>query len=350
MTGTARTKPHVPQVRPDWLALRREEILSPALPVVDAHFHIWDFSSPPYFAEALAQDFQSGHNVIGAVFVECTMGYLTDGPMQSRCVGETAFVAGQARRAPQSRISAIVAWADLTLGAAVEDVLDQHEAAADGRLRGIRVRAAWDADPAAGYGATGVPERLLYDPRLREGVRVLAARDLSLDVWAFHPQLGDVADLAQACPEARIVVNHVGGPLGVGRYADQRRAVFDLWSAGIRQLARHPNVTIKLGGLGISRLGHPFGEAPVPVRSDELAQAWLPYVQVCIDAFEPDRCMFGSNFPVDKVMSSYAVLLNAFKRMTPALSDAERAMVFSGTAMRVYRIPASGHPASSAGV
>jgi predicted TIM-barrel fold metal-dependent hydrolase len=341
MNESVKPKPHVPSIRPAWLALRQEDILSPDLPVIDAHFHIWDFSSPPYFAAELAQDFHSGHHVVGGVFVECTMGYLTEGPEPSRCVGETLFVADQARLVPEATIAAIVAWADLSQGAAVQDVLQQHKQAAAGRLRGIRVRAAWDADPAAGYGATGVPQRMLYSEALRDGVRVLASQGLSLDVWAFHPQLDDIADLARACPGVQIIANHVGGPLGVGRYADQRQEVFAQWSSAIQRMAQHPNVAIKLGGLGISRLGFPFASAEIPLGSEALAEAWGPYVRTCIEAFGPQRCMFGSNFPVDKVMCSYPVLLNAFKRMTDSYSEAEKSAIFSRTAADIYRIPAA---------
>jgi predicted TIM-barrel fold metal-dependent hydrolase len=232
----------------------------------------------------------------------------------------------------------IVGFADLELGDRLETVLDRHLDAAKGRFRGIRARAAWDADPEAGYGPAGTPEGVMLRPGFRDGVNRLCSRDLSLDVWAFHPQLGEIASLADACPDARIVVNHVGGPLGVGRYRGQQREVFGVWSAAITELARRENVYVKLGGFGVSRMGFEFSKAPKPPSSDELARSWKPYVDVCVSSFGAARCMFGSNFPPDKVNCDFGVLLNAFKKMISGGSPDERSQIFAGTANKFYRL------------
>lgn len=342
MAEVAKKKPHVPALRPDWLALRREAVVEPSLSIVDAHIHLWDFSTPPFFGVDLVADASSGHDVTASVFIECMMAYAEDGPQELRPVGETRFVASQAQNASSARhqvAAAIMGAADLALGDAVRPVLEAHVEAGGGRFRGIRTRAAWDADPVAGYGAAGsTPESQLRQESFQQGVRCLGAMGLTLDVWLFHPQLADVVALAKACPDIAIAVNHVGGPLGVGRYAGKRNEVFAMWAASIRELARYPNVYVKLGGLGISRIGFGFDAASEPLSSDDLARAWGPYVATCIDAFGPERALFGSNFPVDKAVCSYTVLWNSFKKITAGYSAAERHSLFAGNARKLYRM------------
>jgi len=334
-------KPHVPGVRPAWLALRPEVASEPLLPIIDAHIHLWDFSTPAYFACDLADDANAGHDVQASVYVECTMGYDDSAQQALRAVGETRFALAQAVSAKHRHrvAAAILGAADLSLGKAVDPVLQAHKEAASGRFRGIRTRAAWDADPVAGYpGASSAPEGLLRQPGFVEGVKCLGANGLSLDVWLFHTQLPDVCQLARQCPNVPIVLNHTGGPLGVGAYAGKRAEVFAVWSANIREVAKHPNVHIKLGGLGISRIGFGLDALPEPLSSDTLAALWGPYVATCIDAFGPERCMFASNFPVDKAVCSYTTLWNTFKKMTSSFSMSERAGMFFGNAQALYQI------------
>jgi predicted TIM-barrel fold metal-dependent hydrolase len=316
--------------------------VEPLFPLIDAHIHLWDFSTPPYFACDLIDDTNSGHDVHASVYVECTMGYDDMAPTILRPVGETRFALSQAVAASSEKhqvSAAILGAADLSLGKAVEPLLQAHKEAGQGRFRGIRTRAAWDADPWAGYlGANSAPEGLLRQPEFVDGVNCLGDNGLSLDVWLFHTQLPEVCQLAQKCPNVHIVLNHTGGPLGVGVYDGKREEVFAIWAANIREVAKYPNVHIKLGGLGISRIGFGLDLLPKPLSSDALATLWSPYIATCIDAFGPERCMFASNFPVDKVVCSYTTLWNSFKKLTSAYTPAERSSMLFGNAQALYRI------------
>ncbi len=151
-------------------------------------------------------------------------------------------------------------------------------------------------------------------------------------------QLSELVDLARAFPETRIVLDHVGGPIGLGRYAGKRDEVFAEWSASIRELAACPNVHVKLGGLGMRMFGFTVHAGELPPGSDELAAAWRPYIETCIAAFGPERAMFESNFPVDKGSCGYAALWNAFKRIAAGCTAAEKAALFAGTATKFYRL------------
>jgi predicted TIM-barrel fold metal-dependent hydrolase len=327
-----------------WLAKQREEIIDPALPICDPHHHLWDFTGNRYLLLELLADLGSGHNVEATVFVECTAFYRAAGPAELRVVGETEFVNGAAAMAASGRYgktaacAGIVGYADLTRGAAVEAVLAAHVAAGNGRFRGIRHAAGWDASDAVQNSHTRPPPGLYREPAFRAGFAQLRRFELSFDAWLYHPQLPDVADLARAFPEQPIVVDHVGGPLGIGPYAGRQRDIFPGWQRDIRALARCPNVHVKLGGLAMKICGFDFHKRPQPPSSEELAATWRPYVETCIEAFGPERCMFESNFPVDKVSCSYAVLWNAFKRLAAGASPAEKAWLFRDAAQRFYRL------------
>lgn len=337
MPAPPKPKPHVPPVDEAWLARGTESLIMPPVPIVDSHFHLWDYSDPPYDGAAYARDAaQAG--IVQSVFVECSMAYLADGPEELRPAGEVAFAAAEAASGP-AVANVIVGAADLRLGEAVGRSLDALIAAGKGRLRGIRVRAAHDDDPAAGYGGNGPPAGILGDPSFRAGAACLAARGLSLDIYAFHTQLDEVAALAAACPDLPIALNHVGAPLGVGRYADQRVKVRDLWRRGMERLAGAPNVRVKIGGFAISRLALiDRAGRDSPPGSDELAEVMRLWFDGCVDMFGADRCMFGSNFPVDKTVMPLTTLVNAMLRLSERLDDAGRAALLAGTAKAFYRI------------
>ncbi len=335
-------------VRPEWLGRWRAEILEPGLPIVDPHHHLWDRPGWRYLLDELLADLASGHNVTATVFVECRSMYRADGPQALRPVGETEFVNGVAAMSasglygPTRVCAGIVGHADLRLGAAVQAVLEVHLHAGGGRFRAIRHIAAWDADRSILNPNNPAPQGLLADKAFREGFGRLAPLGLSFDAWLYHPQIPELTDLARAFPDTPIVLNHVGGPLGLGAYAGRRQEVFAAWRAAVGDLARCPNVAVKLGGLGMRICDFGFEQGSQPPSSETLAAAWRPYVETCVEAFGTRRCMFESNFPVDKGSYPYAAYWNACKRLTGGASAGEKADLFRRTAARVYRIPSRG--------
>ncbi|TWT12680.1 amidohydrolase [Reyranella sp. CPCC 100927] len=328
----------------DWLAQRHEAALEPGLPIVDPHHHLWERSDHRYLMQDLLDDTGAGHNVIATVFVECMAMYRAAGPEEAKPVGETEFVNGVAAMSASggygtTRLCAgIVGFADLMLGDRVTPVLEAHVRAGGGRFRGIRHAAGWDASPDIRNSHTNPPQGLLGDATFRAGFARLAPLDLTFDAWLYHPQLEELLGLARAFPGTTIILDHVGGPLGYGPYAGKSDDTFQQWSSSIRALAACPNVVVKLGGLGM-RIGvFDFHKRAAPVPSQDLAAAWKPWIDTCINAFGAERCMFESNFPVDKITCSYAVLWNAFKRLAAGASPSDKAALFSGTASRVYRL------------
>jgi predicted TIM-barrel fold metal-dependent hydrolase len=332
-------------VRPDWLASRREEALEPDLPIVDPHHHLIDRpESGTYLLPDLLADIDSGHNVVATVYLEWLSMYRAEGPIEMRPVGEIEFANGIAAMSASGgygkpRVCAgIVGHADLMLGASVKKVLEAMIVAGGGRFRGIRYIASMDPDQAA-WGATAIrPMGLLLDKRVREGFAQLAPLGLSFDAWVYHPQLGDLVDLARAFPQTPICLDHVGGPIGLGRYKGKRDEVFADWSKRIRELAACRNVHVKLGGLGMKMFGFDVHEGKLPPSSEQLATLWRLYIETCITAFGPDRAMFESNFPVDKGSYSYGVYWNACKRLAQGASASEKADLFHDTASRFYRL------------
>lgn len=328
-------------IREEWLALHREDALDPALPIIDPHHHLWDRPGERYLLPDLLADTATGHAIRATIFVQCGAMYRQEGPEAERSLGETEFAAAVAQAAAGGATRAcagIVGYVDLTLGDAVEPLLERHRAIAGGRLVGIRNRTAWHPSPLVRSNLVSPPPGPLEDPRFMDGARRLAEAGLVLDVWAYQTQLALVRAVARAVPELTVVVDHCGGPLGVGPFAGRPAAGFAAWRAEVRALAELPNVAMKLGGLAMEVGGFAFHERPAPPGSRELAEAWRPHVETCIEAFGPARCMFEGNFPVDKGMVSYAVLWNAFKRLAAGAGAAERAALFRGTAARIYGI------------
>ena len=334
----------------DWLAQTVEAPLEPDLPICDPHHHLWDRQparvAPRYLLDEMLADTAGGHNVVSTVFIECGAMYRPDGPEALRPVGETEFVNGIAAMSAsggygRTRVAAgIVGTADLRLGKAVADVLDAQIAAGGGRFRGIRRAAAWDADAAVPAHRTNPGRGLFFRDDFRAGFAQLAPRGLTFEAWCYHPQIPDVTALARAFPDTTIVLNHFGGPLGVGPYAGKADEVFAQWRGAIGELAACPNVVAKLGGINMEMNGFGWHERSRPPGSQELMEATRRYYETTIEAFGADRCMFESNFPVDKASCSYTVLWNSFKRLTAGCSAAEKARLFHDTAARVYRLAA----------
>jgi predicted TIM-barrel fold metal-dependent hydrolase len=330
--------------RDSWLAQVNEPALQPALPIVDPHHHFWDYPASRYLLDDLLRDTGSGHRVVATVFVECASMYRADGPVPMRPVGETEFVNGIAAQSasgnygPTRAAAGIVSFADLTLGAAVEPVLRAHIAAAPARFRGIRHAAGFDPSPEVRNSHTNPPADLYALPRFREGFARLAPLGLSFDAWNYHPQIPALTDLARAFPDTTIILDHFGGPLGIGPYAGKRAEIFARWKNDIADLARCPNVVAKLGGINMAVNGFGWHKRPMPPTSDELVAATRDYYLHAIDRLGPARCMFESNFPVDRLSCSYAVLWNAFKKIAAGFTAAEQADLFYATAARVYRL------------
>ncbi len=330
----------------DWLALTSEPTLEPELPICDPHHHFWDFRMDRmpyqrYLLHELMADINSGHNVRSTVFVEARAMYRADGPEEMRPVGEVEFVQGLAAASasgvygPSRAAAAIIGHANLDLGDRVEPVLEALQTASPNRFRGIRHRVSWDPHPEVPN--VGVEGHLASAPMLA-GARVLARLGLCLENTVYYPQLPELAAFAKAVPDLTIVSNHIGCLMRIGPYANRDDEVMATWRSGIEALAACPNVVMKLGGIGMPRTGFDWHTRAQPIGSEELAEAMAPYLNHCIEQFGPERCMFESNFPVDKVSFSYNVLYNAFKRLSQSYSATERAALFHDTAVRVYRI------------
>jgi len=337
-----------PSKNQSWLAQTVEAPLDPGLPICDPHHHLWDLqtarTAPRYLLDEIVADVGSGHNVVSSVFIECGAMFKSDGPEALRPVGETEFVNGIAAMSAsglygKTRVAAgIVGTAGLRLGAAVGDVLDAQIAAGGGRFRGIRLGAAWDADESVPSHRTRPGSGLLLRDDFRAGFAQLAPRKLTFEAWCYHRQIPDVTSLARAFPGTTIILNHFGGPLGIGPYAGRAKDVHAEWRTAITELATCPNVVAKLGGINMEINGFGWHERPRPPGSQEIAEATRHYYEFTIEKFGVDRCMFESNFPVDKASCSYTVLWNSFKRLTSAYSAAEKAKLFHDTAARVYRL------------
>ena len=331
------------QSSPDnqWLAMLQEDVLEPELPIIDPHHHLWLRSGYTYLMPELAADLASGHNIIATVYAECHSMYRKDGADGQRSLGETEFVRGQAAMSNSGEFGNARACdvmfgnIDLTLGGAVEPILEQHIEASGGRFRGVRLSSGWHADDKIGNVAA--QPQLLLDPRVNEAVAVVKRLGLSLDCWLYHPQIDEVAQLADAHPDLTIILNHVGSPILGGPYRGKTDDVFKQWKAAIIRLGKRDNVFVKLGALPI-RMPSYEGDRSLPPSSQEVAAAWQPWMETCIEAFGPSRSMYESNFPVQKRWCSYQVCWNAFKRISAGASAAEKTDLFAGAAARAYRM------------
>ena len=337
-------------INQEWLDQVQEEIIDPGQPIIDPHHHLWDrpavkaLPGSRYMFDELLADTGSGHNVVATVFIECGVMYRADGPEALKPVGETEFVNGVAAMSasgnygPIRACAGIVSLADLNLGAAVDEVLEAHQRAAPARFRGIRHAAGFDPSDEVRNSHTNPFPGMLAEPTFREGFACLAPRGLTFEAWAYHHQVREVTALARAFPETTIIADHFIGPVGIGPYTHRRDEIFEAWKADFAELATCPNVVAKLGGINMAINGFAWHHRDKPPTARELVAATGDWYAHAIDCFGPDRCMFESNFPVDKLSVSYAVLWNAFKLIGAAYSDAERQDLFHDTAKRVYRL------------
>jgi predicted TIM-barrel fold metal-dependent hydrolase len=323
--------------RADWLARAPvEPIIEPDLPIFDTHHHVWRDRGRYMLDEVLA-DTGSGQNVVATVFIDCRSNIA---PMDR----PSCAPSGRSRQSPtwrsgKTRVAAgIVGYADLTLGDRVEPVLAALVAAGRGRFRGVRNSAGWHEDPVIGNNHHGAGPGHYLRAEFRSGLNRLSAMGLSLDALVYHHQHADLLDLARACPDANIIMNHTGMPLGYGLFAGKEREVYAQWRSKLPDIAACANVSMKLGGMMMRLAAYDYNQLPAPPSSEQLAAFWRPYIEHCIELFGPERCTFESNFPVDKMGIGYAALWNAFKRIAAKAIADEKVALFSGTARRVYRL------------
>lgn len=325
----------------DWIKLVEEEPIEPERPICDPHHHLWDHPSDSYLLPELLEDTQSGHNVVSSVFVECSSMYRKDGPLEMRPVGETEFVNGIAEMSASGRYGefeackGIVGFADLALGCGVGSVLDEHKRLSS-RFRGIRHAAGWDASGKIRNSHTNPPESLFLFDEFRAGFQELANREMTFDAWLYHHQIPELTDLAKTFPTTTIIFDHFGGPLGIGPYAGKGDEIFEQWSVDVTELAKCPNVYPKLGGIVMPINGFGWHKNERPANSDEVVFATERYHQKAIQLFGPERCMFESNFPVDKQSCAYSILWNAFKKIARKYNEHDKQRLFHDTAVDVY--------------
>lgn len=323
-----------------------EDVIDPDLPIIDPHMHLWHlFADQPYLVPDFAADIAaSGHNVVGSVYVECSAFFRAMGPEHLKCVGETEHAVGQAALAASGKYTdakvadVIVGFADLRLGERVSETLEAHVEAANGRFRGIRQRAKWDADPRVGGKWSEDKPHLYLDEAFNAGFRKLVELGLSFDASIYHPQLPDVTALARAHPDASIVIIHSASPVGHSSYAGREEENYATWHRTMAELATCPNVSVKMGGILMNVANWDFSKAERPLNSVELADLWRPWIEPCIELFGPERCMVSSNFPVEKAGFPFRTVWNMFKHLTAGYSTDERKLLFSDTARRVYRM------------
>lgn len=318
-----------------------DDIIDPLLPIIDPHHHIWTAAHGKYdyLLPELLADVGSGHNIIQTIYCECKSMFRRDGPEELRPVGETEFLVDVMSRggaATANLCGGLVMFADLILGTRVQPVLDAHRAAAGNRFKGIRNIAAYVDFPLVRSFVTN--PALLAEPAVREGIACLGRNGLVFETFVFHPQLPQVAELAAACSDTTIVLNAFGGPLGVGPYKDRRSEVFAEWRSGMATVAEQPNVSVHIGGFGAKMLGFGFHKRPVPPTIEDFAAAWEPYLHACLEAFGPQRCMLTSNFPEDRSSITYRQIWNVFKYLCRDLTIGEKAMIFSGTSAKLYKL------------
>jgi L-fuconolactonase len=331
------------RVRNDWLRMLDEPVIDPSLPIIDPHHHLWQRPNWAYFPDDLIEDISSGHNVRSTIFVECRTNYRKDGPQELKPIGEVEFAADCGKRVDSQKeapriCEGIIGHANLCLGSDVAPVLDALAEASIGRFRGIRYSTAWDIEPDICNPELGTSPDISGTAAFRQAVALLGRRNLVYDAWVYHPQLHQVAELARACPDTQVVLDHAGGPVGIGRYQSRREDGFKEWRLAMKAVSACPNIAVKIGGLAMRISGYDFHAGAMPPSSEQIAQAFKAYVETCIEYFGVARCMFESNFPVDKASYSYRVLWNAYKRITTGLSTAEKTALFAGTAAKIYRL------------
>ena len=335
---------------PGWIDKIQEEIREPDLSIIDPHHHLWhgpreemgENNPYRYLLEDLWSDTGSGHNIKKTVFIDCGQEYHEEGPDAFKPVGETEFVLAIAKEAQKdsskAQIAGIIGHADMMLGDSSKEVLEAHIEKGEGLFRGIRHSGGWDSDEAVKNAHSEPTERIYLEDQFQRGLEQLIDLNMVFDTWHYHNQISDLAVLAKALPSLKIVHDHFGGPLGIGPYEGQQDQIFGQWKDDITELSECPNVYSKLGGLAMPINGWNWHKRDLPASSNELVNAHQRYYSHTINTFGVERCMFESNFPVDKQSISYHVLWNAFKKMSANFSEEEKKYLFHDTAAEFYSL------------
>ena len=339
--------PHLP-VRQEWLNQHIEDPISPNIPIIDPHHHLWDVGFGRYYIEELLEDINSsGHNILSTVYIMSSSNtkiYSKDGLEEFKPLTEIEFATSEGKRAdliPNNKVkvnASIVGSVDLTYGNKLQPVLEKAVNISEGRLKGIRMLLASHTDPRISSGAVKSDLGLMLHPNFIEGAKCIQNANLSLDFWIYHTQLNEMEKIARALPELTIILNHIGGPIHLGEYEGKQAATHREWRSAMMRLSRIPNINVKLGGLGMAVNGAKFHNNKFPPNSVQLSDVWKPWIYETIDMFGFDRCMFESNFPVDKGSCSYGALWNAFKILAKDMSDDEINKLFSKNAAKIYKI------------
>lgn len=330
-----------------WLDKTKEEIIEPDIPICDPHHHFWDKRTergyPRYQLDELLTDITSGHNVRSTVFIEARSMYNANLPADESSIGEVEYVQGISAASAsgiygETRAAAsIIGNANLNLGDGVKPILESLSSAS-ARFRGIRHSVTWDPHPEVENTALHKYEGQLVSDKFQAGAKVLSDMNMTFEAWLYFHQLPQLLEFAKSVPDLTIILNHIGGLVMNGPYENKREEVVKLWKDGIAKISECSNVVVKLGGVGMPRTGFDWHDRDSPIGSRELAASIAPYFNYCIEHFGTDRCMFESNFPVDKVSFSYHVLYNAFKRFSRGFSDSERAAMFHDNAVSIYKV------------
>ena len=339
--------PHLP-VRQEWLDQHIEDPISPNIPIIDPHHHLWDVGFGRYYIEELLEDINSsGHNIVSTVYIMSSSNteiYSKDGLEEFKPLNEIEFATSEGKRAdliPNNKVkvnASIVGSVDLTYGNKLQPVLEKAVNISEGRLKGIRMLLASHTDPRISSGAVKSDLGLMLHPNFIDGAKCIENANLSLDFWIYHTQLNEMEKIARSLPDLTIILNHIGGPIHLGEYEGKQAATHREWRSAMMRLSRIPNINVKLGGLGMAVNGAKFHNNKFPPNSVQLSDVWKPWIYETIDMFGFDRCMFESNFPVDKGSCSYGALWNAFKILAKDMSDDEINKLFSKNAAKIYKI------------
>ena len=339
--------PHLP-VRQEWLNQHIEDPILPNIPIIDPHHHLWDVGFGRYYIEELLEDINSsGHNILSTVYIMSSSNtkiYSKDGLEEFKPLKEIEFATSEGKRAdliPNNKVkvnASIVGSVDLTYGNKLQPVLEKAVNISEGRLKGIRMLLASHTDPRISSGAVKSDLGLMLHPNFIDGAKCIQNANLSLDFWIYHTQLNEMEKIARSLPDLTIILNHIGGPIHLGEYEGKQAATHREWRSAMMRLSRIPNINVKLGGLGMAVNGAKFHNNKFPPNSVQLSDVWKPWIYETIDMFGFDRCMFESNFPVDKGSCSYGALWNAFKILAKDMSDDEINKLFSKNAANIYKI------------